>query len=105
MQDLLSISRKYFALLDPTDIGQVEHYLESLATEDPTYWVQSKDVRKMAAMLRDPFVYEVRQPDEKSKQLMNQWVLGGNARNIPKCTAIGIDQYLFWCNFQPAFSL
>jgi hypothetical protein len=31
-----------------------------------------------------PSSYEVRQSDEETKQLMNQWVFGGNSKNIPK---------------------
>jgi hypothetical protein len=49
-----------------------------------SYLVQWTDVRAMAAKLGDPFFYEVRQSDEETTQLMNQWVLDGNSKDIPK---------------------
>jgi hypothetical protein len=38
----------------------------------------------MAAKLGDPFFYEVRQSHEGTTQLMNQWVLDWNSKDIPK---------------------
>jgi hypothetical protein len=48
------------------------------------WMVQPTNVQKMAAMLGNPLYFEVHHPDLEKRQLIDQWLVGGNSNEIPE---------------------